>query len=202
VRTGQVVTTITLNLKDAFPSLAQLGRVAGKVVGHLKEVLNHKSGASPVPTPDPLLLPPRGPDLTLLGSTTLPPESIVVMLGFSSPEKLLNLLRGAGVDGIVFGDYALDVDTHMEVRAAVMDFTSGQDASDWVTALSGSTQPDANGVSTFYDDGSGQYFSLFTAGTKGALLVCRSTAAREAASRACEAPLARVAPAWRLSLSG
>ena len=60
---------------------------------------------------------------------------------------------------------------------------------------------DPNGIATFYDPGSGQYFSLFTSGSKAAIFVCRATSDVEAASRACEAPLARVGPAWMLSLS-
>jgi hypothetical protein len=202
VRTGQIVTTISLNLKDAFPSLAQLGRIASKFVSRLKAVLAGKPPQSPQPLPAASRLPPPGPDLTLLGTATLPTQAIVVMFGFSSPEKLDSILQSEGVDSAAFGDYALDVDTHMEVRAAVMDFSSAQYASDWVTALRGSALPDASGIATFYDDGTGQYFSLFSAGTSGAVLVCRSTAAQEAASRACEAPLSRVAPAWQLSLSG
>jgi hypothetical protein len=84
----------------------------------------------------------------------------------------------------------------------VLDFSTTQQADDWVNALRGTSSVDANGLSTFYDDGSGQYYSVFSAGTKGAMLVCRSTSDVEAASRACEAPLSRVGPAWQLSLQG
>lgn len=202
VRTGQVVTTITLTLKDGFPSVATLGRIATKFVTRLKNVLAGKAPSSPAPTVSGALLPPPGPDLTLLGSTILPTESIVVMLNFSSPESLAGILHSNGVDQVVFGDYALDNDTHMEVRAGVMDFSSAQYASDWITALRGSATPDANGIATFYDDASGQYFSLFISGTKGAFLICRSTSSAEAASRACEGPLSRVAPSWQVSLGG
>jgi hypothetical protein len=138
--------------------------------------------------------------LTLLGSVRLPVETVVVMLGFASPETLAGLLRSDNVNSIVFGDYALDNDTHMEVRAGVLDFSSTQNASDWIGTLRGTAAVDPSGIATFYDDASGQYFSVFTAGARGAIMVCRSTSSVEAASRSCEAPLSRVAPAWQLNL--
>jgi hypothetical protein len=201
VRIGQIVTTITLSLKDAFPSVAILGRIATKVASRLKDVLSGKVHVNPIPVSDELLLPPKGPDLTLLGSAVLPIEAVVVMLGFESPEALANILHTSGVDSIVFGDYALDVDTHMEVRAGVFNFNISQDAVIWVDELRGSNAFDPNGIATFYNPGSGEYFSLFTAGTKAAILVCRSTSDAEAASRACELPLSRIGPAWMLGLT-
>ena len=201
VRIGQVLTTITLSLKDAFPTVTQLGRIATKVTARLKDVLSGKVRVSSLAASDVLLLPPKGPDLTLLGSVVLPIEAVVVMLGFESPEALANILHTSGVDSIVFGDYALDTDTHMEVRAGVFNFTISQDAVTWVDELRGSNNLDPNGIATFYNTGSGEYFSLFTAGTKAAILVCRSTSDAEAASRACESPLARIGPAWLLSLT-
>ncbi len=202
VRVGQIVTTISLNRKDAFPSASQLGKIATKVVSRLKDVLAGKVRSSPLPSSDSTQLPPAGPDMTLLGSTTLPVESVVVMFGFASPETLAGILKDDGVDAMVFADYALDNDTHMEVRAGVLSFNTTQEADDWINALRGSSSVDANGLSTFYDDASGQYFTVFSAGTKGAMLVCRSTSNVEAASRSCEAPLSRVGPAWQLSLQG
>jgi hypothetical protein len=150
---------------------------------------------------DVAFLPPKGPDLTQLGSLVLPIEAVVVMLGFESPEALARVLHSNGVDSIVFGDYALNNDTHMEVRAGVFDFTTTQDAATWIDELRGTNPFDQNGIATFYDPGSGQYFSLFSAGSKAAILVCRATSDAEAASRACEAPLSRVGPAWMLSLT-
>lgn len=202
VRVGQIVTTITLSLKDAFPKVAQLGRIAAKVTSRLKDVLAGKVHVSPLPTADVSLLPPAGPDMTLLASVRLPIEAVVVMLGFASPEALAGILHTTGVDSIVFGDYVLDGDTHMEVRAALLNFINAQQATTWVEALRGAHSIDPNGTATFYDGLTGQYFSLFAVGTRSAVLVCRSTASGEAASRSCELPLARVAPAWQLSLSG
>jgi hypothetical protein len=202
VRVGQVITTISLNLKDKFASVSLLGKVASKVTSRLKDVLSGKAHASPTPSIDASLLPPPGPDLTLLGSVNLPIEAVIVMLGFASPEALAEILHATGIDTIVFGDYVLDNDTHMEVRAGEFSFITAQDAGTWLDALRGSNPVDQNGIATFYDDGSGQYFSLLRSGTKGAILVCRSTSAVEAASRACESPLSRVAPSWQLSLGG
>jgi hypothetical protein len=197
---GQVVATITMNLKDALPTVAQLGKIANKVASPLKQVISGKVHRTPLSASDELLLPPKNPDLTLLGSAVLPIEAVVVMLGFESPEALARILHTSGVDSIVFGDYALDVDTHMEVRAGVFNFTISQDAATWVDELRGTHQFDQSGIATFYNEGSGEYFSLFTLGNKAAILVCRSTSDVEAASRACEAPMARIGPAWLLSL--
>lgn len=202
IRIGPTVTTIALGLKDAFPPVSKLGKIASKVTARLKDLLAGKVHVSPLPTSDTSMLPPPGPDLTLLASTKLPIEAFVVMSGSASPDAVAGILHAAGADTIVFGDYALDRDTRMEVRAGLFNFNSTQQASAWVEALRGSSIPDQQGIATFYDNGSGQYFSLFTAGTKAALLVCRSAAAAEAASRACESPLSRVAPAWQLSLTG
>ena len=202
VRVGQVVTTITLSLKDGFPTTAKLGKIASKVVARLKDVLAGKVHASPLPIGDAALLPPRGPDITLLGSLTLPIEAVVVMLGFASPEVLANVLHTTGVDNIVFGDYVLDNDTHMEVRAGLFNFATSQEATTWVDELRGGYTFDQNGIATFYDVGTGQYFSLFASGSKAAILVCRSTSSVEAASRSCESPLSRVGPAWQLNLTG
>ena len=202
VRTGQIVTSISLNLKDAYPKVAQLGKIATKVTSRLKDVLAGKAHVSPLPTDDVSLLPPPGPDMTLLASVRLPIEAVVVMLGFASPEALSQILHTTGVDSIVFGDYALNNDTHMEVRASVFNFINASQATTWLEALRGSHHVDSSGIAMFYDDSSGQYFSIVAAGAKSAILVCRSTSSSESASRSCELPLSRVAPAWQLSLTG
>ena len=202
VRVGQITATITLANKDGFPNVSLLGKIASRVVGRLNQVLAGKLHATPLAPSDAGMLPPPGPDMTLLGGARLPIEVVVVMLGFASPDALAGILKSSGADTVLFGDYVLDNDTHMEVRAGLLDFSTQQQAGDWIGALRGSATPDANGIASFYDDPSGQYFTLFTVGTKGAMLVCRSTAAGEAASRACETPLSRVGPSWQLSLSG
>lgn len=202
VRIGQIVTTIALNLKDPSAKVAQLAKIATKVTSRLKDVLAGKVRVSPLPTADVSLLPPPGPEMTLLASVRLPIEAIVVMLDSTSPDAIAGSLHTAGVDSIVFGDYVLDNDTHMEVRASVFNFMNAEQATTWLEALRGAHRVDSNGISFFYDDPTGQYFSLIAAGTKSAVLVCRSTTSGEAASRSCEAPLSRVAPAWQISLTG
>src|SRR5260370_36795900 len=72
VRIGEVSTTITLSLHEAFPTVTQLGRIATKVTARLKYVLSGKVRVSPLAASDMLLLPPKAPDLTLLGSVLLP----------------------------------------------------------------------------------------------------------------------------------
>jgi hypothetical protein len=202
VRVGSVVTVISWSRKDGYPKIDQLSKIASNVVARLKNVLSGKVRATPLSTTDAAKLPPKGPDITLLGAAMVPVESVVVMLNFAAPELLSRLLRNAGAESVVFGDYVLDNDTHMEVRAGLLDFVTSTVANEWIDALRGSSVPDANGIATFYDHSTGQYFSLFTVGTKGAMLVCRSTNDGESASRSCETPLARVAPAWQLSLQG
>jgi hypothetical protein len=201
VRVGSVVAIITWSRKDGLPKVDQLGKIATKVVARLKNALSGKISVAPLSSADAAKLPPKGPDITMLGAAKVPIESVVVMLNFSAPQMLSGLLRNAGADSIVFGDYVLDNDTHMELRASVLDFTTSQLANEWIDALRGNTVPDANGIAQFYDHVTGQYFGLFTAGNRGAILVCRSTNDGEAASRSCETPMSRVAPAWQLSLA-
>jgi hypothetical protein len=201
VRVGSVVAIITWSRKDGLPKVDQLGKIATRVVARLKNALSGKIRATSLSTDDAAKLPPKGPDITLLGAAKVPIESVVVMLNSSAPQMVSGLLRNAGADSIVFGDYVLDNDTHMELRATVLDFTTSQVATEWIDALRGNAVPDSSGIAQFYDHATGQYFGLFTVGNRGAILVCRSTNDGEAASRSCETPMSRVAPAWQLSLA-
>jgi hypothetical protein len=155
---------------------------------------------------DSKVLPPAGLDITFLGAAQLPIEAWVVMDQLAIPAPLATALHAQGVNNFGFGDYALNNDTHMEVQAAVLTFTTATEATDWANNFSTST-PDQTGISTAYIPGSGvegagEYHVLFAAGTHGAMLVCRATVEGEAASRACEGPLTRTALAWKLSLGG
>jgi hypothetical protein len=197
VRVGQVVALIGLDLKDGFPKVAQLGKIAAKVVSRLKDVLAGKVPSTPLATSDAALLPPANLDITMLGSTTISDESAMVMIDAPSFDALAQTLRGSGVSDVVFGDYALNSDTHMEVRAAVFNFSTAKNAADWIAGLRGTTAADQLGL---YDAAHGWYIFPFAAGTKAAMLICRSTADTEAASRACEGPLSRVTSVWKLSL--
>ena len=197
VRVGQIVALIGLDLKDGFPKVALLGKIATKVVSRLKDVISGRVPSTPLSTSDLALLPPANLDITMLGSTKISVESAMVMIDAPSVDALAQTLRGSGVSDIVFGDYALNSDTHMEVRAAVFTFSTAKNAIDWITGLRGTTPPDQLGL---YDAAHGWYVFPFAAGTRAAMLICRSTADTEAASRACEGPLSRVTSVWKLSL--
>jgi hypothetical protein len=197
VRVGQVISLIGLDLKDGFPKVAQLGKIAAKVVSRLKDVMAGKLPSTPLSTADAALLPPANLDITMLGATRIPVESALVMMGAPSFDALAQTLRGSGVSDVVFGDYALNNDTHMEVRAAVFTFSTATNASDWIAGVRGTTPAGELGL---YDDAHSWYIFPFAAGTSAALLICRSTADTEAASRACETPMSRVTAVWKLSL--
>jgi hypothetical protein len=200
VRLGQIVTEIVWSRKDGIPTVTQLGKNAAKVIDGLKKITGGKVRPSPLSV-SPGDLPPAGLDVTLLGSTQLPIEAWLVMADVALPGPVATLLHGEGVDNFVFGDYALNRDTHMEVRAALLKFNSAADANDWVNTF-GPAAPDQNGISSGYLDNVGEYHYLMSTGKVGAMLVCRSTIDSEAASRACESPMDRTAIGWKLSLSG
>lgn len=198
VRVGQVVAVIGYDLKDAFPKVAQLGKIATKIVSRLNGVITGKVHASPPSASDTAVLPPDSLDLTRLGTTRIPVEAAVVMIGATSIDTLAQVLRSHGVNDAVFGDYALNADTHMEVRATVFTFTTAKEATDWLAPFVSSV---ASGQEGYYDQSNGWYAFPFASGTRAALLICQSTASTEAASRACEAPLSRVVLAWKLNLT-
>ena len=197
VRVGQVVALIGLDLKDGFPKVAQLGKIATRVIARLKDVISGKLPTTPLSTAESAVLPPANLDITLLGTTKISVESAMVMLDATSIDAIAQTLRGSGVSDAVFGDYALNSDTHMEVRATVFKFLTAQNAKDWVAGLRGTTPVDEPG---FFDQTHGWYMFPFAAGTSAAMLICRSTGETESASRACEAPMLRVTSVWMLSL--
>ena len=202
VRVGQIVVAISWTLKGAFPSVAQLGKIAVKVASRVKDLIAGKVHGSALASTDSALLPPASLDMTLLGSARIPIEAAVVMIDSPSLESLAQAFHSNGVDDIVFGDYALNDDTHMEVRASAFQFPAAQDATAWLDLVRGTYPLDQDGIAAFYDPSLGEYYFLFAAGTQAGMLICRSTSSVEAASRACEAPLSRVAPVWKLSLGG
>lgn len=198
VRVGQVVAVIGWDLTDAFPKVAQLSKIATKIVSRLNSVLAGKVQASPPSASDAAVLPPDNLDLTRLGTARIPVEAAVVMLGATTIDTLAQVLRTHGVNDVVFGDYALNSDTHMEVRATVFTFTTAKEATDWLSPFTSSLTAGQEG---YYDQSHGWYVFPFASGTRVAMLICRSTADTEAASRACEDPLSRVVLAWKLNLT-
>ncbi|HYR49836.1 MAG TPA: hypothetical protein VES90_06620 [Candidatus Eisenbacteria bacterium] len=202
IRVGQTIIQIGWTRTDSYGSASQLGKIAVKIASRLKQVTAGKVHATPPSTTDTAMLPPAGPYLTLLGSTRLPIEAAVVMVHSASPGSMAAGLRDAGLKTFVFGDYTLDNDTHMEVRAGILEFQSVAAASAWLDEVRGTNQMTSDGFAAYFDDLTGQYFLLFLAGTKAAVYICRSVAEGESASRSCEAPIAPVGAAWKSSLRG
>lgn len=200
VRVGQIVAAISWSLNDAFPQTSRLGKVATKVVSKLRNVIAGKLHGTAASASDSAVLPPANLDITQVGQTRISVEASMVMINVAAPDTIALTLRGLGVNDVVFGDYALNSDTRMEVRATVFTFSSAKNASDWLNLLRGTYPLDQSGIASFYDDSRGIYMFLFAEGTRGALLICRSTASGEAASRACEAPLSRVIATWKIAL--
>jgi hypothetical protein len=202
VRVGQIVAAISWSLKEAFPQTSRLGKVAAKVVSKLKNVIAGKLHGTLASASDSAVLPPANLDITQVGQTRISVEASMVMINVAAPDKIALTLHDLGVNDVVFGDYALNSDTRMEVRATVFAFSSANNATEWLNLLRGTYPLDQNGIASFYDDSRGIYMFLFAEGTRGALLICRSTASSESASRACEAPLSRVIATWKIALEG
>jgi hypothetical protein len=200
VRVAQIVTIISWSLKDAFPQTSRLGKVAARVVSKLKDVISGKLHGSAPSASDTALLPPANTDITLLGQTRISVEASMVMINAATPDQIAVTLRGLGLNDVVFGDYALNSDTHMEVWATEFSFSDAKNATDWLSLLRGANPLDQAGIAGFYDSSRTVYIFLFAAGSRGALLICRSTASSEAASRACEDPLSRVISSWQIAL--
>ena len=75
-------------------------------------------------------------------------------------------------------------------------------AKDWIDAVYGSSSNLLSGVYLNYEQDTGQYVAAFGSGNKGVLMVCKSSALGEQASRSCEGPLLRMVKAWGQVLGG
>jgi hypothetical protein len=209
VRSGQIVVEIVLSRKDSQASISDLARYARKFVGGLKNLGQAKPSQSPSPV-DPKQLPPPGRDITPLGSTRLPIEAFVVMIGSALPDNINAILRTSNVTSFTYGDYALNADTHMEVQTAFMKLNSAVDALSWAHGFGsngGSVPPDANGVYHEYiptggTPAGGEYHYVFAEGTYGIYMICKPAVSGEAASRECEGPMSRTVTGWTLALKG
>jgi hypothetical protein len=202
LRVGQTVISIIWSHVDAVAGTSTVGKLAVKAATRLKDVLNGKVRPSPPATQDPVLLPPEGPDLTLLGKTVLPIEVVPQLLVYPAPQEMVTFFKQGGVKDFVFGDYAVDVDTHMEINTAGFKFSSPTGAKDWIDTVYGSSNNLASGVYLNYEQDTGQYVAAFGSGNKGVLMVCKSSALGEQASRSCEGPLVRILKAWGQVLEG
>jgi hypothetical protein len=201
VRTGQTLIELDWERNSGFADFNQLGKFGGKLVTRLKDAFAGKVKPSPTPATDKDLLPPPGLDVTLVGSTRLPVESVAAALQTSSPVEVVDSLKHLGVKDFLYGDYALNNDLTMEVRASVLTFPTADDAKSWFTVVFGSSA-DSSGVLAGYSDAFGEYYAFFAAGAHVAMLFCSATEQFQAASRACEAPLSSLIGNWRSKLSG
>jgi len=205
-RLGQVLVQVSWARKDGPATVNQLQKNGATVLAGLKKVVDGKVRVIP-PKADPKLLPNPGLDITYLGSAQLPVEAWAVMDRSAVPGTLVDAMHQLGINDFAYGDYALNNDTHMEVRTALFTFPSPVAATQWVT-LVGPGKPDASGIDWAYRpmsgsmEGAGEYVYYLTSGTHGVMMICAPTISGEAASRACEKPMERVAIGWLAALGG
>src|SRR5258708_1820067 len=138
VRVGLIVVSIIWARKDPTTTVQQLGRIAVNVVGGLKKATSARVRETPAAV-DQKLLPPPGLDITFLGAAQLAVEAWLVMVNIGIPTAGLKLLHDAGVTDFAYGDYALNNDTHMEVRSALLTFATATAAADWAGTWSSGT---------------------------------------------------------------
>jgi hypothetical protein len=206
VRLGAFVVESTWDRKDGFPTIGQLGRIATRIVARLKDAVSGKTHGTLISTDDLASLPPPSATMTLLGAVRLPVEAVPLMLNAAAPTAVQSMFADLSVTDFVYGDYALDEDTHMEVQAATFKFSTPADANSVFDTFRAGQAPDANGLVKSYNDatGPGQYDLEFVTGSYMGLMICRSTSedSNEAASRACETPIEEVSAAWAATLKG
>lgn len=202
VRVGAVLITIALLKGQGFADLAVMGRLANKLVSRLNAATKGLIRPSPLPSNDAQLLLPLGTEVTLVAAVRLPIESVPELLGAgASPEVVADSLTSRGLKDFLFGDYALDADLNMEVRAIVFTFSSPSDATSWADLIIGPGNLDAQGVASGYSSSIGEYFAFILAGSHVGVLFCNSLSPYEAASRACETPMSSLIGAWQTRLA-
>ena len=199
IRVGQTEVIMVWSQTLGFAATSQSGKIAARVVSRLRQGLALKS--HPVPVIDPALLPPVGPDLTLLGAAELGVQATAALLDTPAPDALVKDFSILGVNDFVYGDFALNDDTRMEMRSAAYTFSDPAAATTWLSAAFGQSNLDSTGEFATFDAATEQYVAAFASGAHGAILICKSSARFEAASKACELPMSRVSGAWRAALS-
>jgi len=200
VRVGETVIVVVWARVDAYTSTSSLGKVAATAATRLKSSTSGKLHVSPAPSPEAALLAPPGPDLTLLGTARLPVETVAEMLVYSAPNEMTSFFHKAGVTDFVYGDYAVNADTRMEMLTAGLTFSSATGSKDWIDAFYAGSTSLSQGVYLNFESDTGQYVGAFGNGTRGVLVVCRSSAPGEQAGRSCEGSLVRVINGWRTVL--
>ena len=123
------------------------------------------------------------------------------MLVYPAPNEMTNFFHLAGVNDFVYGDYAVNADTRMEMLTAGFTFSSASGSKDWIDTFYGGSSSLSQGVYLNFESDTGQYVAAFGNGTRGVLVVCRSSAAGEEAGRSCEGSLVRVINGWRTVLA-
>jgi hypothetical protein len=201
IRVGPVIVRAEWTRAEARPGLTLLGQIANKLASKVKDVLGGKVRPSPPPSADTSLLPPINNGVTFLGAARLPVEVVPSFFSSATPDSMISTFTNVGVTDFVYGDYVLNNDVAMEVRAAEFTFSSQTEATNWIYSIVGQGGLDASGIYSTYSDALGTYIFIFTSGVHGAMLFCSAAVPGEAASRACETPLVTVISSWRRSLS-
>lgn len=201
VRQGPVLIGILVTNGQGFLSLSLMGKLANKLVSRLKGALAGHIKPSPVPQSDRALLLPLGTDVTLAAAVRLPIEVAPELLGASSPQDMVDSLNKLSVKDFLYGDYALNADLNMEVRAIVFGFSSSSDAASWVDLVFGRDNLDAQGVASGYAPAVREYYAFILAGSNVGLLFCNALSPLEAASRACENPIGALIGPWQSRLA-
>jgi len=201
LRVGQVIVAIGLTNAQGYAPTSQMGRLANKLVTRLKSSLSGKVKPSPLPSSDQQLLLPLGTDVTLAAAVNLPIEAGAELLGAASPQDVTDSFTSRGVKDFLYGDYALNADLNMEVRAVVFSFPSDADATSWIDLAIGKSNLDANGIASGYAASIGEYYAFILAGSHVGMLFCNSLSPYEAASRACETPMGRLIDSWQTRLA-
>lgn len=201
VRVGAVIMSIAVSAAQGYLSTTDMGNLAKRLVSKLKSSLAGKVKPSPLPSSDGQLLLPLGTDVTLAAAVRLPIEAAAELLGASSPQDVTDSFSSRGVSDFLYGDYALNADLNMEVRAVVFTFSNGADAAGWIDLAIGKSNLDANGIASGYAASIGEYYAFILAGSHVGMLFCNSLSPYEAASRACESPMGRLIDSWQTRLA-
>ena len=201
IRLGQVTIELDVTRGAGYVDTKQMGQLGTRLVNKLKNVLKGTVRPSTLSADDVKLLLPLGTDVTLAAAVRLPIEAAALLLGATSPQDVVDQFTKLNVKDFLYGDYALNADLNMEVRATVFSFSSPADATSWADLAIGAGNLDAQGVASGYAASIGEYFAFILSGSHIGLLFCNSLSPYEAASRACEAPMGSLIGAWQTRLA-
>lgn len=200
IRQGPDLIQIALSRGAGYEDTSTMGRLATKLDNRLKGALKGTVRPTPLPSTDASLLLPLGTAVTLAGAVRLPIQAGAELLGAASPQDVVDSFTKLGVNDFLFGDYALNADLNMEVRAIVFTFSNADDASSWIDLAIGKNNLDASGVAAGYSASVGEYYAFILSGSHVGMLFCNSLDVYQAASRACETPMADLIGAWQTRL--